>query len=256
VAAGRPCWLLIGNSRWHWAETTTTPQTESSGLRVLHLPPPQAPVSPPVAWAAVGPLVSAAALSHSSRLELAAVPLAGTPAWLGVDRALAGWWAHQLTDGPVLVVDAGTVLSMTRVDGAGRFRGGRLMAGAGLQLRAMAAGAAQLSSHAVALATALPGTGGDRWPLATVEAMLVGVQEGLAAAIGEAARAARASDSGCRIVLTGGDGKALLPLLRRDPALEEGGLLHRPDLCLEALVALRPVPAEVRAQARPRSSRI
>jgi pantothenate kinase type III len=65
------------------------------------------------------------------RLRVEDVPLAGAPSWLGIDRALAGWEAWRQTGGPVLVVDAGTVLSLTRVDGEGRFQGGRLMAGAG-----------------------------------------------------------------------------------------------------------------------------
>jgi type III pantothenate kinase len=64
--------------------------------------------------------------------------------------------------------------------------------------------------------------------------------EGLAAAVREAGRQARALEPGCRIVLTGGDGPALLPLLRRWPELGEDALTHHPELCLEALVALRP----------------
>jgi len=73
--------------------------------------------------------------------------------------------------------------------------------------------------------------------------MHAGVAEGLAAAVLEAGRQARERAPGCRIVLTGGDGPALLSRLRRSAELagEAGGsLLHRPDLCLEALVALRP----------------
>ena len=67
--------------------------------------------------------------------------------------------------------------------------------------------------------------------------------EGLAAAVLEAGRQALALEAGCRIVLTGGDGSTLLPLLRLWPELaQEDALLYRPDLCLEALVALRPCP--------------
>jgi type III pantothenate kinase len=210
-----------------------------------------------MAWAAVGPVPSKAGLPSATRLSVGDVPLAGAPPWLGIDRALAGWWAALQADGPVLVADAGTVLSFTRVDGRGRFAGGRLMAGAALQLAAMGAGTESLPALDGGLAggdVGEDGQGGEVWPSATAAAIRRGVAEGLAAAVLEAARQARAGEAGCRIVLTGGDGPALLPLLRRSLDLQDGLLLHCPDLCLEALVALRPLsPAD---QARPRSSRI
>ncbi len=254
-------WLLIGNSRWHWAEADGDPQPVADAasaladpsLRFLHQPPPAGPVAAPLAWAAVGPVPSRAALTPATRLQLADVPLAGAPAWLGIDRALAGWQAASEAEGPVLVADAGTVLSLTRVDGRGRFAGGRLMAGAGLQLAAMGAGTEALPSLTDGFSAA--GTA-EMWPLATAAAMASGVAEGLTAAVLEAARQVRGLEPDCRIVLTGGDGPALLPLLRRSRELGGDVLLHRPNLCLQALVALRPKPWVDRVQARPRSSRI
>ncbi len=250
----QPRWLLIGNSRWHWALADGDGGGSGSsevGLQFVHLPPPDSAVEPPLAWAAVGAVPPEAALPAATRLELDAVPLAGSPPWLGIDRALAGWWAARLSGGPVLVADAGTVLSLTRVDGQGRFAGGRLMAGAALQLAAMGSGTAGLPTLEGNLAA-----GAEAWPLATAAAMRRGVTEGLAAAVREAGRQAREHEPRCRIVLTGGDGPTLLPLLRRWPELGEHGLVHHPELCLEALVALRPVAPEGPDQARPRSSRI
>lgn len=253
----QPHWLLIGNSRWHWALAdgdsggSGEGGPTEAGLRFVHLPPPTSAVEPPLAWAAVGAVPPEAALPAASRLQLEDVPLAGSPPWLGIDRALAGWWAARLHGGPVLVADAGTVLSLTRVDGRGCFAGGRLMAGAALQLAAMGSGTAGLPTLEGDLAA-----GAEAWPLATAPAMRRGVVEGLAAAVREAGRQARAQEPRCRIVLTGGDGPALLPLLRRWPELGEDALTHRPELCLEALVALRPAAPEGASQARPRSSRI
>jgi type III pantothenate kinase len=260
VPGRQPRWLLIGNSRWHWALADGDGRESGgsgeggltgAGLRFVHLPPPTSAVEPPLAWAAVGPVPPEAALPAATRLDLDAVPLAGSPPWLGIDRALAGWWAARLRGGPVLVADAGTVLSLTRVDGRGRFAGGRLMAGAALQLAAMGSGTAGLPTLEGDLAA-----GAEAWPQATAAAMRRGVLEGLAAAVREAGRQARAQEPRCRIVLTGGDGPALLPLLRRWPELGEDALTHRPELCLEALVALRPAAPEGASQARPRSSRI
>ncbi len=254
----QPRWLLIGNSRWHWAEAVPSREGQPSHLEVCHQPPPQAPVPPLLAWAAVGPLVGAAALPPSRRVQLDDVPLTGAPAWLGIDRALAGWGASQLTGAPVLVADAGTVLSFTRVDGDGRFCGGRLMAGGALQLRAMAAGTALLPEALGDISAGPSAPGEAAWPQDTAAAMRRGVGEGLAAAVLEASRQARAEEPRCRIVLTGGDAEALLPSLRQASDLEDGVLLHRPHLCLEALAALRPPGLEETGelQLRPRSSRI
>lgn len=247
-------WLLIGNSRWHWALDGAEGFGGERPPYFLHLPPPMAAEEPPVAWAAVGPVPPQAALPAETRLALEDVPLADAPPWLGIDRALAGWWAARLTASPVLVADAGTVLSLTRVDGCGRFAGGRLVAGAALQLGAMASGTQDLPALEGGLASA---ASGELWPRDTAAAMTQGVVEGLAAAVLEAGRQVRSVEASCRIVLTGGDGPALLPLLRRSPQLGEDVLLHRPDLCLEALMALRPCPPPVgAAQASPRSSRI
>lgn len=250
----RPRWLLIGNTRWHWAlagGSGGSSRTPGAQLRFVHLPPSASAVEPPLAWAAVGAVPPEAALPAASRLQLEDVPLAGSPPWLGIDRALAGWWAARLSGGPVLVADAGTVLSLTRVDGRGRFAGGRLMAGAAMQLAAMGSGTAGLPTLEGSLEA-----GAEEWPLATAAAMRRGVMEGLAAAVREAGRQAREQEPSCRILLTGGDGPSLLPLLRRWPELGEDGLTHHPELCLEALVALRPAAPESPAQDSPRSSRI
>ena len=268
-------WLLIGNSRWHWA---VPPLAADGPLRVWHDLPwdgdrserEQGGAGAPgplafesgrlLGWAAVGAVPVDLVLPPEARLQLAEVPLAAAPPWLGIDRALAGWWGWRLVAGPVLVADAGTVLSFTRVDREGRFAGGRLLAGAALQLRAMAGGTAQLPAldaaavagealavdavptHAVPT-NAVPAP----WPHDTALAMRSGVLRGLAAAIAVAAQEALQEEPDCRLLLTGGDGAALASLLEPALAVEQ-----RPHLCLEALAALRPAGD----QPRPRSLRI
>jgi type III pantothenate kinase len=208
-----------------------------------------------VAWAAVGAVPESAALPAARRLPRAAVPLRAAPPWLGIDRALAGWQAWRTGGEAVLVADAGTVLSLTRVDRDGAFAGGRLMAGVALQWRAMAQGTASLPALEPGAAAALDPAGSetpDPWPTATAAAMGSGVLLGLAAALADAFQAAVALDPHCRLVLTGGDGPALEGPLRRRLAVGglEGRLAHRPALALEGLAGLAPV------QARPRSARI
>ena len=266
-------WLLIGNSRWHWA---VPPLAADGPLRVWHARPFDSARSdreaggagallpatvtagadeggvPPgvasallLAWAAVGPVPADLALPSEARLQLAEVPLLAAPPWLGIDRALAGWWGWRLVAAPVLVADAGTVLSFTRVDREGRFAGGRLLAGAALQLRAMAGGTAHLPALDAPTVPADPAS--VPWPHDTAGAMRSGVLRGLAAAIAAAVQETRRQEPDCRLLLTGGDSTALASLL--EPALETE---LRPHLCLEALAALRPA----RDQPSPRSLRI
>jgi len=229
-------WLLIGNSRWHWAGL------QDGELISWDADPAAAPGPSVRAWAAVGPVPAAADLPQERRLRLADVPLAEAPSWLGIDRALGGWQAWRERGGPVLVADAGTVLSLTRVDARGRFGGGRLMAGLALQLRAMAAGTEALPPP--------PPNGAvhDRldqdpepWPLETAAAMAEGVRRGLVAAVVAAALEVAQGEPEVGLVLTGGDGEGLLPLIAEGLAGRAPVPLLRPALCLEGLAALRPL---------------
>ena len=238
-------WLLIGNSRWHWA------CQDLDGWRSWHAPPGFGTGGAPLAalrsdglqlagWAAVGPIPDQVGLDGSLRMGLADIPLQAVPPWLGVDRALVGWRAWQLSGSAVLVADAGTALSLTRVDAGGQFVGGRLMAGAALQVRALAEGTAQLPEARVP-----NGTAAGLWPIETEAAMGSGVLWGMAGAIALAAQQVWAEQPDCQIWLTGGDGAQLEPLLAGCFGPRSGlqGRLQRaPDLALEALAALRPGP--------------
>ena len=132
--------LLIGNSRWHWA------QRQGNTVRIEHGPPDPARIgtNPPV-WAAVGPVPEPLMAHQDLRIRLEDVPLPKAPPWLGVDRALGAWMAWRCSQEQqldcsrgLLLVDAGTVLSLTRVTADGCFGGGQLIPGYRLQLQAMA----------------------------------------------------------------------------------------------------------------------
>ncbi len=220
---------MIGNSRWHWA--TGLP----GSLHCWSGPPGEQKLEELTGWAAVGPVPVALPLER--RVSTGEVPLVDVPPWLGVDRALGGWWAWRQSGAPVLVADAGTALSLTRVSGEGCFAGGQLMAGAALQLRALGAGTAGLPR--LELPLVLPR---QRWPTPTAEAMAAGVLRGLAAAVAQAAREARRESPRCHLWITGGDGELLVPLVRELVLESDLEVRLAPALVLEALAALRPGP--------------
>lgn len=229
-------WLLIGNSRWHWAERCGDDELRGwDGFASSQ------PLDPPVAWAAVGHRPAPGSCCPPEReVRLGDVPLQGCPPWLGVDRALAGWGAWRQERDSVLVVDAGTVLSMTRVDANGTFQGGRLLAGLRLQLEAMAS-RTTLIPQVLSQPEGAPGQWSPlrpdpAWPHPTAAAMQVGVEGALAAAV-----IAGAQEAGCsRVVLTGGDGAALLHPVASGLKALGLAVLHKPLLCLESLATLRP----------------
>ena len=225
--------LLVGNSRWHWG------QRHDDRLHCWHEPAAAAAVNLRAestslladleAWACVGALPAGLVLPQGRRILLPQVPLGGLPPWLGIDRALVGWraWCRQ-GQGPVLVADAGTCLSLTRIDADGQFRGGRISAGLALQLRSLGQGTANLPQQLDPLVST-----DDPWPAGTAAAMLQGCLQACSAAVLQGVRDL-AADQPWQLWLTGGDAQRLEPELRRR------GLQPRlaPDLALEALAAL------------------
>ena len=235
--------LLVGNSRWHWAERPATGGTEV--LHCWHEPgPPPLPAGPGdpwghlEAWAGVGTLPPERPLPPERRIGLEQVPLQRLPPWLGIDRALTGWRAWSRQGGAVLVADAGTCLSLTCIDGDGGFRGGRLSAGLALQLRSLGEGTARLPAISAPDGLDEAAAGGvvwgePPWPAETAGALAAGCLRACAAAVALGWRE-RPAGVGWRLWLTGGDGALLAPLLRQQ-GIEA---VLAPDLAMEALAAL------------------
>ena len=225
--------LLVGNSRWHWAER------HSEGLTVWHESGPPEPIGAAhdpwadlEAWACVGRLPPELSLPPDQRLALEQVPLRDVPPWLGIDRALAGWQAWHRQGSGVLVADAGTCLSLTWIDGEGRFRGGRLSAGLALQLRSLGQATAQLPPLDGSSVGDTPTA--DPWPTATAAAMEQGCLKACAAAVLQGWADLQTAGEPCHLWLTGGDGERLAPQLRAAGLRPE----LAPDLVLEGLAAL------------------
>ena len=220
--------LLIGNSRWHWA------QRNQNGVQVDHgAPDPERiGIEPPI-WAAVGPVPEQLRAHQDLRIRLEDVPLLKAPPWLGVDRALGAWMAWRCSQERqldcsrgLLLVDAGTVLSLTRLNADGCFAGGQLIPGYRLQLRAMAEGTVGLPSTLERPQEAFPP---DIFPQETVAAMQQGVLQGLLAAI-----AAAQQHSQGLLWICGGDAE----LIKSHWACATELLQVERDLQLQALLDL------------------
>lgn len=218
--------LLIGNSRWHWAD-----RAHASRWLFRHTDPPVEPLpetSIPDRWAAVGKIPAALSQHADQQLLLDQVPLKDAPPWLGIDRALAGWGAWLRSGGGegVCVVDAGTVLSLTRVTAAGCFGGGWLCAGLRLQLQAMGEGTAALPALRPDVPCIDPS---PTFPAETASAMAQGVLQSLLGLI----HGAQLRCPGT-VWLCGGDAPLLLPeLVARGVDVQ-----HTPDLVMETFVDL------------------
>lgn len=124
------------------------------------------------------------------------------PGLLGVDRWLAMAGAVTSYAGPLLVVDAGTALTLDAVDGAGRHLGGYIVPGLQLQLQALGAGTAHIGQ--------VVADNKIGWGTSTAEAVANGVTLSLVSVVERAAiELSRAVDDTCRLVLTGGDAAVL-----------------------------------------------
>ena len=220
--------LLIGNSRWHWA------QRQGNTVRIEHGPPDPGRIgtNPPV-WAAVGPVPEPLMAHQDLRICLEDVPLPKAPPWLGVDRALGAWMAWRCSQEQqldcsrgLLLVDAGTVLSLTRVTADGCFGGGQLIPGYRLQLQAMTKRTLGLPSTPEDLdQEALQ----EVFPQQTVAAMQRGVLEAMLASIAAAQQHAQGL-----LWICGGDAA----LLKRHWSGATELLQLEGDLQLQALLSL------------------
>ena len=143
-------YLMIGNTRWHWASKI------KEEWKYFHTSP--NPVEfqnkdfSQICWGSVGKLPENIKLCPSKKIKLDDVPLSNLPSNLGIDRALASWSAFQKQSSlrsqkqGLIVIDAGTILSITKITEKGEFAGGQLISGLRLQLSSMANGAFNLDT--------------------------------------------------------------------------------------------------------------
>ncbi|MBM0740760.1 pantothenate kinase [Phormidium sp. CLA17] len=197
--------LVIGNSRLHWAEfssdrlqkTWDTPHVNQDQVQLLH-----------ELWiASVVPSQNQfwQAYDRAHFLSLEQVPLQGMYPTLGIDRALAVWGAIQTVGDPVLVIDAGTALTLTGSNGD-RLIGGAILPGLKLQFQSLNQGTAALPLFSLPLsASSLP----HRWALTTETAIASGILHTVIAGLHSFIHDWRQIYPTSAVVFTGGDGNLL-----------------------------------------------
>ncbi|MCY7333061.1 MAG: type III pantothenate kinase [Pseudanabaena sp. CAN_BIN31] len=131
------------------------------------------------------------------------VPLQGLYATLGVDRALAAFGAGEIYGYPVLVIDAGTALTLTGIDANKSLVGGAIVAGLRSQFACLHQNTAALPDLPI------PETLPTRWANDTVSAIQGGVAHLLLAGLQSYINDWRSQFPDSQVILTGGDGDRL-----------------------------------------------
>jgi len=219
--------LLIGNSRWHWATK------KKKEWKFIHSNPDETILTKqliePFRWAAVGRVPNTKNLRPEQEFRIDEIPLLNLPRWLGIDRALASWSVFNKANSvnaefkEYVVIDAGTILSVTKISLNGEFIGGQLAPGLNLQLEAMSWAAEKLNHPGVKNLTS------KKYPSQTNEAMQSGSLESI---IGIIIQASQTSAS--PIWLCGGDAPILINHLNE----KQIKVIHKPNLVLEGMIHL------------------
>ena len=147
------------------------------------------------------------------------------PDGVGIDRLLEAAEAFRIVDGTAVVAALGSAVTVDLVSGDGVFRGGTILPGMGMGLRALHAHTGLLPD--VTLEVPDSALGAD-----TKGCMRAGVVYGVVGAVERIYRALSAHSSARpALVLTGGDAALAAPLLALPFRLE-------PDLALRGLASL------------------
>ncbi len=143
------------------------------------------------------------------------------PEQLGVDRWMAMVAAFQMTDGPVIVVDCGTAVTIDLVDEGGLFVGGTIMPGLNTAFQSLRAGTDSVEEISSLNECASPVA------QSTEDGVVAGVLFGLAGGIERIiSEHALLVDKIPAVFITGGDVEKLVPYLTIPVALQSSLVLE------------------------------
>ena len=130
--------LLVGNSRLHWAKYSKNQSTFFHTKKEEKVP--ENVDLEQLIWAAVGKLPNFS-LKEDNEIQTKDIQLSNLPDYFGVDRALACLAALNTIENPLkkdlLIADFGTTLSITKLNSNGSILGGQLIPGFLTQLKSM-----------------------------------------------------------------------------------------------------------------------
>ncbi len=130
--------LLVGNSRLHWANYS---QDKSKFFHTIkeEKVPENIDVNKLI-WASVGKFPNFS-LKEENEIKTKDIQLSNLPDYFGIDRALACLAAQKTIENPLkkdlLIADFGTILSITKLNSNGSILGGQLIPGFLTQLKSI-----------------------------------------------------------------------------------------------------------------------
>ena len=217
-------YLLIGNSRLHWAFNKNSSYKFSHTLVNDSLP--KNIDFKKLIWASVGKY-PANNLLTKNQVTLKDMNLQNIPNFIGIDRALVCFAAlrmiKNILNKNLLIVDLGTTISITKIDHQGNFLGGQLFPGFTTQLKAMEQNTKNLVYPNKLF---IPN---NKFEISTMNAMLRGVYNSISGAINIAFD--RKEDI---LIMCGGDANLIGNSLKK----EIKNLIIEPNLVMYGMIFL------------------
>ena len=215
-------YLLIGNSRLHWAEY------KNNSYKFTH-----SRIKDPLSktlnqdkliWASVGD-ESNFKLNQNNQIKTEDINLLNIPHHFGVDRALSCFYASRKLENPnkknIIIADFGTTLSITKINDEGELLGGQLIPGFNTQIKAMVENTKLLKEpHKLRIPN-------EKFLINTQEAMIKGVSSAIIGAIN--------FSYNCKediLVFCGGDSELFSKLMQS----QTNRIILKPNLVMEGLI--------------------
>ena len=218
-------YLLIGNSRLHWALRkdnsyeffhTLFDQRFPENINLKQL-----------AWASVGKYPTSKLLNNNE-ISINNLTLKNMPIHIGIDRALACFAAHKIIENKykknILIIDSGTTVSITKIDNKGNLIGGQLLPGFTTQLKSMNENTKNLTFPKNIF---IPS---NNFETTTVKAMLRGVYNSIFGAIKLSFNPKQDV-----LIICGGDAKLIGETIRK----EIKNIIIEPDLVMYGMIFSR-----------------
>ena len=214
--------LLVGNSRLHWAEYV------ESEYKFFHTNKndalPENINLDKIIWASVGEYQKFI-LNKENEIKTQDIRLSNLPDFFGVDRALASLAALKIIENPLkknlLIADFGTILSITKLNPNGSILGGQLIPGFLTQLKSM-----QQSTKNLKIPKKYDIPTKD-FLINTEDAILKGVINSLTGVINSAFNPLKDI-----LITCGGDSKFLTKFLKTD----QTNIINVPNLVMEGMI--------------------